>query len=67
MKLIFYISVFIILTLVKVKEKTEIRSNRPKLRWKEKVMWKGDKFRRIWGPTAHIQLYPFSERRVMDV
>ena len=50
MQLIFYISVFNILILVEAKETIEIRlNNRPKLRWKEKVMWRGDKSGRAGG------------------
>lgn len=69
MKLIFYILVFNILILVKVKEKTEIRSNnRPKLRRKKKVIiWKGDRPRRAGGPIAHIQFHPINRRRIIDV
>lgn len=64
MKLIFYISVFNILMLVK----TEIRSNNTlKLRWKEKIIWKEDKFRRVGGPRAYIQFYPINGRRIADV
>lgn len=69
MKLIFYILVFNILILVKVKDKTEIRSNnRPKLGKKKKVIiWKGDRSRRAGGPRAHIQFHPINRRRITDV
>lgn len=64
MKLIFYISVFNILMLVK----TEIRpNNRPKLRWKGKIIRKGDKFRRVGGPRAYVQFHPINGRRIADV
>lgn len=65
MKLFFYISVFNILMLVK----TEIRSNnRPKLRWKEKIIWrKRDKFRRVGGLRAYVQFHPINGRRIADV
>lgn len=64
MKLIFYISVFNILMLVK----TEIRSNnRPKLRRKEKIIWKGDKFRTVGGPRAYVQFHPINGRRTAHV
>ena len=68
MQLIFYISVYQSYSAVnKIKKKKEIRSNnRPKLREKENVIWKGNKSRRIGEPRPQIQPYPFN-RKITDV